>query len=186
MTQTYVAFLRGINVGGKSLLKMDDLKKLLTKHGLKNIKTILASGNVVFQAQEQTNKQIGDGIEQAIKTALGRKISVIIRSEQEINDLVEKDPFAEVPIVFSTRTYISFLQHPIPANFVPPTTWQQTNVDMSVLSPTEIREVFEISDSKNSTDIMSVVEKTLGKSITTRTWSTIMKVQDAMQSLPSN
>lgn len=186
MNQTYVAFLRGINVGGKSLLKMDDLKKLLEKHGLKNIKTILASGNVVFQAKQQTHKQIGDGIEQAIKTALGRKISVIIRSEQEINDLIEKDPFAQIPVVYSTRTYISFLQHPIPANFIPPTTWHQANVDISMLTDTEVREVFEITESKNSTDIMGVVEKTMGKGITTRTWSTILKVQNAMQSLPTN
>jgi uncharacterized protein (DUF1697 family) len=53
----YVAFLRGINVGGKRLIKMEDLRRVVESIGLKNVRTFIASGNVLFETSQWSCKQ---------------------------------------------------------------------------------------------------------------------------------
>lgn len=65
----YVAFLRGINVGGHGLIKMIDLKKAFEKMGFENVRTLLASGNVVFESEQTDNKALTTEIESFLKKA---------------------------------------------------------------------------------------------------------------------
>jgi len=79
----YIAFLRGINVGGNTLITMADLKKSFEKMGLKNVRTVLASGNVVFESEQKDTTVIIREIESGLKLEFNRDINVILRSLED-------------------------------------------------------------------------------------------------------
>src|SRR5690348_3428016 len=75
----YVAFLRGINVGGV-VVKMVDVKELFTSLGFEDIRTLLASGNIVFKTTQTSKEKLITLIEQALEKRYGRHIDVLVRS----------------------------------------------------------------------------------------------------------
>lgn len=89
----YVAFLRGINVGGKTSIKMEELRKVFSSLGLENVKSYIQSGNVIFETDETENSKLVKKIEEAVETNFF-KTPVMIRSINEIKDAFENNPFA--------------------------------------------------------------------------------------------
>lgn len=89
----YVAFLRGINVGGKTSIKMERLRAVFSGLGYENVKTYIQSGNVIFETAENDRAKIVNAIETAIETEFF-KTSVMVRSNAEIRDAFENNPFA--------------------------------------------------------------------------------------------
>lgn len=94
---TYVAFLRGINVGGKNIIKMTELKKVFEAIGAANVKTYIQSGNVVFKSIED-EEALRNKLEQEIKDAFGIKISVVLRTAEELGDILLNCPFSQTEI----------------------------------------------------------------------------------------
>ncbi len=90
----YAAFLRGINVGGKNIVKMETLREILSAQGFENVKTYINSGNVIFETAKTDDKKLAAKIETAIETGFGLKIKVMARSLAEIEKIVENNPFA--------------------------------------------------------------------------------------------
>lgn len=76
---TYIALLRGINVGGKSLVKMADLRREMEGLECENVKTVIASGNVVFDSK-LGEKSIAKKLETDLSGALGMDIKVVVRT----------------------------------------------------------------------------------------------------------
>ena len=90
----YVAFLRGINVGGKNKIKMETLREKCGEIGFENVKTYINSGNVIFETTKTDGRQLAEQIEQAIESAFSVKIRVMVRSVAEIADIIKNNPFA--------------------------------------------------------------------------------------------
>ena len=90
----YVAFLRGVNVGGKNKVKMETLREILSALRFENVKTYINSGNVIFETAETDDKKLAEAIESAIEKEFLLKIKVIARKISEIEDIVENNPFA--------------------------------------------------------------------------------------------
>src|SRR5262249_43759410 len=105
----YVALLRGINVGGNKLVNMEALKKWLTSLGLRNVKTILATGNVIFETTETDEDALGKKIEAKLEEALGHRVGVLVRPMKEIQKLVKREPFKAIKLTPETRFYVTFL-----------------------------------------------------------------------------
>lgn len=89
----YVAFLRGINVGGRTSIKMERLREALSALGFENVKTYIQSGNVVFESDETDDKKLTAKIEAAIEKEFF-KTPVMVRSVGEIKEIIESNPFA--------------------------------------------------------------------------------------------
>ncbi len=89
----YAAFLRGINVGGKTIIKMERLREVFGALGFENVKTYIQSGNVIFEAKETDDAKLAAKIEAAIEREFF-KTPVMVRSIVEIKDAVENNPFA--------------------------------------------------------------------------------------------
>ena len=87
----YIAFLRGINRG--LTLKMADLRKLFERLGFTNIKTVLATGNVIFQASQSNRRDIASQIERAIASAYHYETVAILYTKDKLGELVEANPF---------------------------------------------------------------------------------------------
>lgn len=90
----YVAFLRGINVGGKTSIKMEKLREVFSSLGFENVKTYIQSGNVIFESIETNDAKIAAEIEAAIEREFF-KTPVMVRSIEEIKNAVENNPFAK-------------------------------------------------------------------------------------------
>lgn len=88
---TYIALLRGINVGGHKKILMADLKLLLESIGLQNVQTYIQSGNVVFNSKEETH--LASKIAKAIEAKYGFKVPVLVKKASELSEILSKCPF---------------------------------------------------------------------------------------------
>jgi uncharacterized protein (DUF1697 family) len=172
----FVAFLRGINVGGNKLIKMEDLKKCFAAVGFKNVKTILASGNVLFESTNADEDALAKKIADKLKAELGFDVGIQIRSIDEIQKLADRAPFKKIKVTPDTRLYITFLpQEPKSKLKIP---YESPEKDFKILEVTsrEICSVVTLSPGRGTLDMMGFVEKEFGKNITTRNWNTVGKI----------
>lgn len=89
----FIALLRGINVGGNTMLKMSDLKACLEKAGFENVVTYINSGNVGLDA-EGDEASVVSKFEFAVAAAFDKQIPVMVREQSEISRIIETNPFA--------------------------------------------------------------------------------------------
>ena len=91
----YVAFLRGINVAGHKLIKMEVLCKLFTSLKLKNVKSFIQSGNIMFESNEKEEVLVKN-IEEKLAKQFGSEVKVFLIEVEELKELVDLDPFKKV------------------------------------------------------------------------------------------
>lgn len=105
----YVAFLRGINVGGNNIIKMVDLKKAFEDMKFSAVKTYIQSGNVLFQSKITDKRKIEQIIEKKLSTTFSYNARVIVYSKEEMNTILKS-----FPKIFSDDTWkhnVMFLTH---------------------------------------------------------------------------
>ncbi|MEP6849131.1 MAG: DUF1697 domain-containing protein [Acidobacteriota bacterium] len=89
----YVAFLRGINVGGKNMIKMERLREIVADLGFKNVRTYINSGNVLFETKTASDKTLAKKIYDAIQKSFNMDISVMVRTIEEIERIIAENPY---------------------------------------------------------------------------------------------
>ena len=110
---TYAAFLRGINVGGNTLLPMSELRSMFTHLGLLDVRTYIQSGNVIFKSglSEQTLKL---KLEQSLLKHKKKRIPVIVRTTEDLGKILAHNPF---PKANPAQVGVMFFAKPIPKDF---------------------------------------------------------------------
>lgn len=112
----YIALLRGINVGGKNIIKMAELKRVLKAIGLCEVKTYIQSGNVLFKSNEG-EESLRKKIEHEIEANFGFSVIVLLRTAAELEHIIGNCPFSEEEVTeaesFSEveSLYVSLLTH---------------------------------------------------------------------------
>jgi uncharacterized protein (DUF1697 family) len=96
MPARYVALLRGINVGGKNKLPMKDLSAMFVAAGCTDVQTYIQSGNVVFKAPASLAAKISGLIASQIAERFGYKTPVVLRTTEQIDEILRNNPFFEV------------------------------------------------------------------------------------------
>ena len=104
----FVALLRGINVSGQKRIKMSDLKTLFEEVGFQNVETYIQSGNVIFSANEKSNKKLEDKISSAIKTKFGFDVHLVVVTPEEIDHVIQSNPFPKKK-KDAEKLYVTFL-----------------------------------------------------------------------------
>lgn len=92
-TSTWVALLRGINVGGRNRLPMKDLASMFVDAGCEDVRTYIQSGNVLYRADEARAGEIPSLIGTAIRDGFGYEIPVVTRRASDLDTIVEANPF---------------------------------------------------------------------------------------------
>jgi uncharacterized protein (DUF1697 family) len=110
----YIALLRAVNVGGAGKLSMADLKEMCEADGFRSVRTYIASGNVVFEST-LSEKAVQRKIEKRVLAYAGKPVGVIVRTAEEMADVLARNPFPSAP---ANRTVAIFLDSPPPANFL--------------------------------------------------------------------
>ncbi|HEU5051925.1 MAG TPA: DUF1697 domain-containing protein [Hanamia sp.] len=106
--ETFVALLRGINLGGHNILPMAELKALCEDAGFKKVRTYIQSGNVIFETRVSEEKAVIK-LQNALRSKLTNPISVMIRTIEELQIIIEKNPFpsakpSQVGVLFLEQT----------------------------------------------------------------------------------
>jgi uncharacterized protein (DUF1697 family) len=104
---TYIAFLRGMNLGKRNI-KMDELRGLFTELKFDNVRSYIASGNIIFEAKEKDDKKLTGKIEKHLKDSLGYDVKVMLRTQAELEAVLKNNPFKNPPA--GTNTYINFYE----------------------------------------------------------------------------
>lgn len=94
-TNTFVALLRGINVGGRNKIPMPELKSLLASLGLEDVVTYIQSGNVVFRSPAADGQEVAARIERQIAEVFGVRATVLLRTPAELLEIADGNPFLE-------------------------------------------------------------------------------------------
>lgn len=102
----YIAFLRGINVGGHRKLKMEDLRSMMDSMGFENIATYIQSGNIVFDAEKTDTDSLSSSVKKQIEVQFEYDVPVIVRSYDDLKEVWENIPFEKKE---GWKRYITFL-----------------------------------------------------------------------------
>jgi len=170
----YAAFLRGINVGGKNKVKMEDLRRIFTDAGFENVKTYINSGNIIFETGETDDKKLAEKIEQAIEKDLGLNIKTMVRSVAEIAETVEHNPF-DGQFKDDKDLHVFFLDEALPAEKSELLLVNNHDGEKFAVRNREIYylKLIPFSDSLMGQDYLA---KKLKVSATARNWRTVNKM----------
>jgi len=177
---TYVAFLRGINVGGHHKVPMGELKNEFENLGFEKVTTILNSGNIIFDAKGDKFENIEKRIFVHLENYFGFSIPIIVRKAEALLELFYKHPFREIAISKNTRLYISFLKSDENLALELPWTSPDNSYRILEYKAKSILSVLDLSISKTP-KAMEILEKSFGKELTTRNWNTIEKIERKLQ-----
>jgi len=169
----YAAFLRGVSPMNASMPK---LKRAFERAGFGDVKTLLSSGNVVFSASGQSEMGIAAKAEAAMKKDLGTAFMTIVRSVEALRAMLEADPFERFDLPPDAKRVVTFLrERPKPGSRAK--LELPIELDGARILAAEGGEIFTAYvRSPRGPVFMSLIEKTFGKDLTTRTWDTVKKV----------
>lgn len=172
----YVVFLRGINVGGKNIIKMEVLRSFFSSLGFQNVKTYIQSGNIFFDSASTNIDLLTKKIESGLLKEFGSEIKVMIRTEDDMQKIIKLNPFKGIRTDETTKLYVCFLDR-LP----------KTKPKLPLISKKEALEIFKIE--KKDAFIISgrlkggrygfptiFIEKELGVFSTARNWNTVCKM----------
>lgn len=106
---TYISILRGINVSGHKIIKMDALKKMYEQLGFQHVRTYVQSGNVIFQHNESRLSDLEQTISKQIQINFGFDVPVIILTINMLKKVIEGNPFVKDPMKEPSFLHITFL-----------------------------------------------------------------------------
>ena len=172
----YVALLRGINLGGHKKIKMDELRASLAAMGFNEVKTYIQSGNVVFKAATSSDKALSKKIEATILSKFGHSVSVIIRTADEIQQVIANNPFLKQADIDQTKLHVMFLREP-------PAQPALTQLQTLVLKPDQFRSLgkelyFYLPNGVAESAVMKKpIDRVLAIPTTMRNWRTVNTIQ---------
>jgi uncharacterized protein (DUF1697 family) len=179
MTQ-YVAFLRGINVGGKNPVRMTDLCGWISAIGMKNVQTYIQCGNVLFESRKRDRKRLARQIERKLLNEAGNPIMVTVRSAADIDAMITSDPFKRTKSR-RTRLWVTLLMdEPQHERSLP---YQTDGKELKILQ-IQGQNVFSIGYPRPNgwyaiPNIL--IEKEFGVYGTTRGWLTLKKLHKLLK-----
>lgn len=171
----YAAFLRGINVGGHRKIKMTDLAGYFGELGYGDVRTLIASGNVLFTAERQDEGALEAAIECGLEERLGYAVDVMVRSVARLAELVERTPFP--PIGADEHAYVSILKSRPSSSPALPANVPDEGFNVLEIDDREILYITRKLANGRHGDPTRFLTKGFGKIPTTvRNWNTIVKM----------
>jgi uncharacterized protein (DUF1697 family) len=179
---TYIAILRGINVGGKRMIKMDALKQLFASLGFSNIETYIQSGNVFFQCKKTSEEKLAATIAKEIENIFAFDVPTIVKNVDDLKQIITNNPFTKDKKKLLEYFHVTFLA----------TTPTKENLD-NIAKLTFGDDAFQIIDKavylycpngySNSKLTNSFFENKLKVIATTRNWKTCNELVNIAEKL---
>lgn len=174
----YYAFLRAVNVG-KRQVKMEALREHFKIHQFANVKTYIQTGNIIFETEQTDRKLLIAQIERELLKWLSFEVPTILRTKEELAEIIENDPFKDQKGPANLKQYVTFLSEaPSDAikNLLAP--YQNEYEQYSILKH-DFYSLIDKDCEKNGMKLQftnNFIEKKLKLIGTTRDWNTVIKI----------
>lgn len=176
----YVALLRGINVGGKNLIKMAELKACFETLGFKNVSTYIQSGNVVFSTTRSDRAKLTSLVEEALSKTFNYRSRAVVRSYKQMKEIVGRSPkdFGSDPTAY--RYDVIFLKEPLTAARAMESVTTKEGVDQAFAGNGVLYFTRLISKATQS-HLTRIITLPVYQSMTIRNWHTTTKILKMME-----
>lgn len=174
----YIALLRGINLGGKNIIKMVDLKGVFEEMGLLEVRTYIQSGNVLFKSNEE-EESLRNKIEHNINKTFGFPVAVVLRTAEELEGIVQNCPFSEESIAEAESSsegeslYVSLMTQDLSQEKIELLNFYNRENEECKIRGREVYLLFH--NSIRNSKLTKVIEKMATPS-TVRNWKTLNKL----------
>jgi uncharacterized protein (DUF1697 family) len=169
---THLALLRGINVSGHNMIKMEALKTMLENLGFQNIRTYLQSGNVFVDTEEESASKVGFMIKQEIFKVFGHEVPVIVISQKDLELSLSNNPFLQEKDVDPKKLYIVFVASVLKKENIHDLKISQFKPDEAVIDENRIFIKYDVGAGKTRLEL-KYIEKKLNVLGTMRNLNTV-------------
>jgi len=172
---TYISMLRGINLGGHKIVKMERLRAMFESLGFARVRTYIQSGNVIFEARTVSTSVLSGRIEKKIQSEFGFPVTVISKTSAEIGKAIESNPFLKERGIDISKLHVTFMWQPpaqadlkkLEALAAAPDRFHSLRTEVYLYCPNGYGET-KLSN--------NTLAKLLGSGATTRNWKTVNKL----------
>jgi uncharacterized protein (DUF1697 family) len=179
--QAYVALLRGINVGGKNIIRMTDLKGCFERQGYAEVSTYIQSGNVLFCSTDTDVDRLTDAVEQMLSKQFGYTARVVVVSHAALKQVVENAPdgFGTRPAKY--RYDVIFLRKPLTAREALKSVTTKEGVDR-VDAGKQVLYFSRLVNRASESRMRLIIGTPVYQSMTIRNWNTTVKLLELLES----
>jgi uncharacterized protein (DUF1697 family) len=175
----YVALLRGINVGGNNIIKMDALRKIFEEMGFSSVKTYIQTGNVIFDDIEKNKSKLTEKIEEKLLKETRSKISVVILTFSEIREVVDRKPEGYGEDIERYKYDVIFLIEPLTAKEAIKEFAPRLGVDKIYEGKGVIYSSI-LKKERTKSHLSKIIESRIYSKLTIRNWNTTKKLYEIM------
>ena len=180
--KTHLALLRGINVSGHNMIKMDALKTVLENAGFQNVQTYIQSGNVFVESSEENSASVGFKIKQEIFKELGLEVPVLVISKEDLEACFKNNPYLKENDCDSKKIYVAFISKELQGSAINDLKISQFKPDEAAIDKSRIYIKYAVGAGKTRLD-QKYIEKKLNVVATVRNWNTVTTLLNMFQEL---
>jgi uncharacterized protein (DUF1697 family) len=180
----YVALLRGINVGGKNLIRMPHLRACFEANGFEGVTTYIQSGNVLFGSPQTRVAGLTDRIEAMLGEAFGYTATVVLRNHKQMRAIVARAPagFGTDPTAY--RYDVIFLKEPLTARSAIGSVPTKPGVD-EAYAGTGVLYFSRLTSKATQSRLNKIISSPIYPSVTIRNWNTTTKLLQMLDAAPT-
>lgn len=172
---THLALLRGINVSGHNMIKMEALKTTLEAIGFQNVQTYIQSGNVFVDTDEESPAAVGFKIKQEIFKAFGHEVPVVVIAKEDLEACFKNNPFLKEKDIDSKKLYVAFISTTLQSTSMNDLKISQFKPDEASIDGNRIFIKYAVGAGKTRFD-QKYIEKKLNVIATIRNWNTVTQL----------
>lgn len=172
---THLALLRGINVSGHNMIKMEALKTTLETIGFQNVTTYIQSGNVFVDTEEENAPKVAFLIKQEIFKVFGHEVPVIVINKEDLSACFKNNPFLKDKEVDTKKLYVAFISIELKKESINDLKVSQFKPDEVAIDQNRIFIKYAVGAGKTRFD-QKYIEKKLNVTATIRNWNTVVQL----------
>jgi uncharacterized protein (DUF1697 family) len=172
---THLALLRGINVSGHNMIKMDALKATLEAIGFTNVQTYIQSGNVFVDTEEENAPAVGFKIKQEIFKSFGHEVPIVVIGKSDLEACFKNNPFLKEKEVDLKKLYVAFVSTTLRSDNINDLKISQFKPDEASIDENKIYIKYAVGAGKTRFD-QKYIEKKLNVTATIRNWNTVTQL----------
>lgn len=170
--KTHLALLRGINVSGHNMIKMDALQKMLENMGFQNVKTYIQTGNVFIDSEEEHAATVGFKIKQEIAKIFGYDVPVVMVTKEELENCFKNNSYLKEKNCDTKKLYVAFISKELTSQALNDLRISQFKPDEASVDNARIYIKYDVGAGKTRLD-QKYIEKKLNVVATIRNWNTV-------------
>lgn len=177
---THLALLRGINVSGHNMIKMEALKTVLEAAGFQNVRTYIQSGNVFVDTDEANAAAVGFKIKKELFKNFGHEVPVVVIAKSDLDECLNNNPFLKEKEVDTKKLYVAFVSTTLKDTSINDLKISQFKPDEARIDGNKIFIKYAVGAGKTRFD-QKYIEKKLNVVATIRNWNTVLILREMYQ-----